>query len=212
MSKSNNDNQKCFELFWDDPREFSEERLQGAHKYLVAAINGDHEGPTVDVLIDIFNVFSKETIKRYVFKTMKKSMNLELAVSIIQDLLANGNERAKSLELHVEKLASKGRKVVISDKFATPGEKPISEDDFLSAFGEIDEAIVRLSVKSGKSPDRAISLTQGSGPSYSPPNLAGGFTTPNKKRQTNLNRKFEVGTSTMCTPPMKNVVLPKLTN
>ena len=117
---------ECFNTFIRDPSVFSEGILQGTHEYLVDSLKGDQDGPTVDELFDIFETFSRATIKKYVFKRIKKKINLELAIAIVQDLISNGPGRVETLFLEVQHLSGSGKKVVIADQFATPGELPLS--------------------------------------------------------------------------------------
>ena len=101
---------KCFDLFKTNPKIQSPDILQGTHKFLMDSLKDKLEEPTVDTLIEIFQVFSGDSIKRYVFKSMKKNLNLELAISIVQDLISNGPSRSLSLQLRVVKLVNKGKK------------------------------------------------------------------------------------------------------
>ena len=66
------------------------------------------EEPTVDDLLEIFLVFPKGSIKRYLFKSRRKNLNLELTLSIVQNLISNESSRAKSIELKVMKFSNKG--------------------------------------------------------------------------------------------------------
>ena len=123
------------------------------------------------------------------FKSIKKQLNLELAVAIVQDLLSNGPERAKRIELKVVKLASNGKKVTIADEFASVGDKPLSQDDIPG----IDEAIIRLSDKSGDSPSKRIALGASHGPPFRPEEVQDGYFTPNRKARRSLATDLEVG-------------------
>ena len=162
--------------------------LQGTHKYLVDSLKGKHDGPTVDELFDIFDVFSKNSIKRYIFKRIKKRLNLELAIAIIQDLIANGAGREKTLNLEVVHLAANGKQVVIADKFATPGETPLSEKD----FEQIDEAVMHLSPNSAKAKPKRIALGKKHGSPLKEADMASGYFTPNGKDPAKRQGKFEV--------------------
>ena len=168
---------QCFDSFKKDPLTQPVKVLQGTHKFLLNSLKGKLEEPTVDSLIEIFQVFSKDSIKRYVFKAIKKNLNLELALSIVQDLISNGPLRAKSLELKVVKLAQKGKKVVVKDAFQSPSEDPISAEDFAS----IDEAVIKFSDKEGKSAECTVAVGRGHA---SPPNkdrIEHGYFTPKSK-------------------------------
>ena len=71
---------QCFDLFKSKPTVQPTDILQGTHKYFLDSINGKLDDPTVDELIEIFQVFVKGFIKRYLFKSIKKNLNLELAL------------------------------------------------------------------------------------------------------------------------------------
>ena len=59
------------------------------HRAGKRARRGRQDGSTVDELCYTIDVFSRESVKRHVFKRIKKRMNLELAIAIVQDLLSN---------------------------------------------------------------------------------------------------------------------------
>ena len=168
---------------------FSEGILQGTHKYLVDSLKGDQDGPTVDELFDIFETFSRATIKKYIFKRIKKKINLELAIAIVQDLISNGPGRAETLFLEVQHLSGNGKKVVIADQFATPGELPLSQKD----FPEIDEAIFTLSQQKGNSGGRkTIPIGGKHGSPLKNQEIATGYFTPNKKQTVARQKRLEV--------------------
>ena len=167
---------QCFELFKSNPIDQPSDVLQGSHKFLMDSLTGTLDEPTVDELIEIFQVFTKGSIKRYLFKSIKKNLNLELALSIVQDLISNGPARARSLELKVVKLVNKGKKVVVKDAFQSPTEAPISADD----FAIIDEAVFRLADTSGKSPEKAIAIGRGHTAPSSDERIQKGFLSPGK--------------------------------
>ena len=178
---------QCFNLFKLKPLEQPNDVLQGTHKFLLSSLKGKLEEPTVDELIEIFQVFAKGSIKRYLFKSIKKNLNLELALSIVQDLISNGPSRAKSLELKVVKLAQKGKKVVVKDIFQSPAEAPISADD----FQQIDEAIYRFSDATGKSTERTVSLGRGHKSPSENPRIEGGYLTPSKQTRESFRKAAE---------------------
>ena len=163
-------------MFKSNPIDQPSDVLQGTHKFLMDSLTGTMNEPTVDELIEIFQVFAKGSIKRYLFKKIQKNLNLELALSMVQDLISNGPGRAKSLELKVVKLANKDKKVVVKDTFQSPAEAPISADDFAS----IDEAIFRLTDTSGKSPERAIAIGRGHSAPSSDKRIQKVFLSPGK--------------------------------
>ena len=81
---------QCFNPFKLKTKEQPNDILQGSHKFLLNSLRGKLEEPTVDELIEIFQVFSKGTTKRCLFKSIKKVLNLDLALSVVQDLISNG--------------------------------------------------------------------------------------------------------------------------
>ena len=168
---------QCFNLFKLKPLEQPNDVLQGTHKFLLTSLKGKLEDPTVDDLIEIFQVFAKGSIKRYLFKSIKKNLNLELALSIVQDLISNGPARARSLELKVVKLVKKGKKVVVKDIFQSPTETPISAED----FQQIDEVIYRFSDATDKSTECTVSLGRGHKSPSENPRIEDGYLTPGKQ-------------------------------
>ena len=179
---------QCFELFKSNPiKDHPTDILQGTHKFLLDSLKGKLEDPTVDELIEIFNVFAKGSIKRYLFKSIKKNLNLELALNIVQDLISNGNVRAKSLELKVVKLAKKGKKVIVKDVFQSPAEAPISSAD----FSHIDEAVYRLTDTTGKSPERTISIGRGHASASKNARIERGYLTPRKDLSSSFQKAAE---------------------
>ena len=55
------------------------------------------------IFIDLFTKFTKQKIKDYVYKRMKKSLLEELALAVFKELAVGGVERFKTLELVIEK-------------------------------------------------------------------------------------------------------------
>ena len=183
---------ECFNTFLRDPTVFSEGILQGTHKYLVDSLNGDQDGPTVDELFDIFEVFSRATIKKYVFKRIQKKLNLELAIAIVQDLLSNGEGRAETLLLEVEHLSGNGKKVVIADQFTAAGEVPLSQKD----FPFIDEAIFRLSQSKESGGDqKSIPIGGKHGSPLKKDEIETGYYTPKGQKISERQKRLEVGNS-----------------
>ena len=169
---------------------YSEGILQGTHKYLVDSLNGKQNGPTVDELFDIFEVFSRATIKKYVFKRIQKKLNLELAIAIVQDLLSNGEGRAETLLLEVEHLSGNGKKVVISDQFTAAGEVPLSQKD----FPFIDEAIFRLSQhKESGGAQKSIPIGGKHGSPLKKDEIETGYYTPKGQKISERQKRLEVG-------------------
>ena len=179
-------NFKCFNRFCENPKLFNMDVIQGAHKFLVEVIRGEKESPSNKTLIAIFEAFTPNTIKRYIFLRMGKKIMQELALCILQDLATNGPARAKSLQLEVVKASSGGKTVKITDKFDCPEE---IDQSFLD---EIDEAIFKFKDPSGESPDVRISSGQGHMAPYFPPDEEGAFVTPEKRKPHSIQKEIEV--------------------
>jgi hypothetical protein len=162
----------------------------GAHRFIANIISNEDEGPTVSILMKVFSPFVRgDTIKNYVFKRIKKSLLLELALCILQDVASNGIERLATLELEIERTASGGKTVVIKP----PPEFPIENENEREFLSEIDEIIFNFKDSLGNSP--AIKFAAGAGrtPSYSPPDDLGNFVTPQKRGVPKaLAKSFEV--------------------
>ena len=177
-----------FKEFVEDPKKFSTEVIQGAHKYIAKIIRDGEHGPTTQTLIKIFLPFSKNKIKPYLFKRMTKPILLELALCVIQDLALNGPARAKTLELELENSKSEGKVARIADPFAAEGDAEYDKA-FLS---EIDEAFFKFKDSSGKSPDVSLSAGQGHKAPYSPFGRDGAFVRPGAHASRILSEAFEV--------------------
>ena len=158
----------CFREFQLHPKRCEPAVIKGAHKYIARSIKGDIEGPKVSVLIEIFNKFSKGPIKDYVYTRMTKSILLELALTVLQDIANGGAERAKTLSLVIEKTKKGGKQVVVTDT-EPPQESqprdPLLDDSFLE---EIDEAMFCLKDETGATPDFSFESGRGHKPPYSP--------------------------------------------
>ena len=186
MDKSNKDSDesRLFNQFIDDPMDSNVETIQGAHRYISLSIRGDVSGPKKSVLVDLFREFLIQPVKDYVFARMSKSILLELALHIFQDLIANGPERARELELALENAQNGGKRIVIAD---IPKDQSSSADSSVL----VDTAFFRLSDKSGSSPDKKFAAGKGVKPSYVQPDNQGYFT-PNKSARKSLINQFEV--------------------
>ena len=178
---------QCFELFSKDPKGVSMEIVNGAHKFVANAIDNPKNGITIQNLIKIFAFFTKTPIKDYVFTRMRKPILLELALCIIQEIVSNGIERAKTLQLEVVSSKAEGRFVRVADEFNDGGEE--YDSDFL---GKIDEAFFRFKDKEGRSPDIDFASGQGHKSPYSPFDKHGAFITPKKKTPRSLHKDLEV--------------------
>ena len=80
VQKRNSDS-ACFELFSNNPKGVSVEIVKWVHKCIAKVIRDGQKGPT---LIKIFDEFTQQKIKKYVFTLMTKPILLELALCIIQ--------------------------------------------------------------------------------------------------------------------------------
>ena len=179
MSQFPNTDIELFQQFSKSPKSYDIQVLKASHRYLNAAIKGDENAPKCSELINIFNQFTEKNIKDYVCQRMKKTILLELALCIVQEIAAGGPQRAKSLQLEVEKTSSGGKQVVISG--VSSNEFPLSPAD--SEFmRDIDEALFTISDLSGKSPAKQIISGQGRAAPYETPD-ADGFFTPKKQMQ-----------------------------
>ena len=179
---------ECFNAFAADPKNSSPETLRGAHKFIAKTIKNGESGPTVQSLIRIFSVFTKETIKDYVFTRMTKPILLDLALCVIQELVLNGPERAKTLQLELVKSKSKGKTLRIADPFA--GDDDDYDNDFLE---KIDEAFFCLKDADGKSPDVNLAAGQGHAAPYSPFAKDGSYVKPkSSKARRSLSASIEV--------------------
>ena len=129
---------ELFQVFSGNPKGCDLETIQGSHRYITNVIKGTEESPKKSILIDIFNSFSKDKIKDYVYNRMKKSILLELALCILQEIAAGGPDRATNLQLQIEKTSSGGKQITITPNEGKDDEFPLSHSDE-NTFLEIDE-------------------------------------------------------------------------
>ena len=168
-----------FTEFTTDPKGSSMETILGAHRFLATVIDTEDDGPTLKTLMKIFRPFAPEdSIKDYIFKRIKKSLLLELALCILQDVASNGISRLASLSLVVEKTRSGGKNVVIEPQSESPPNECLEEDAFME---EIDEIFFKFGDSTGDSPDVKFAAGTGHAPAYSPPDGKGNFITPVKR-------------------------------
>ena len=160
------------------------EVIQGSHKFMIDVIKGSEQSPKNSVFIGLFNQFSKEEIKPYVFQRMTKVILQELALCILQELIPYGTGRAENLNLVVEQTKAGGKTVVIEQP---PEEFPVDE----AFVRDIDEAYFTLHDLTGLSPDKKVVSGQGHEAPYSPPDKHGCFT-PKKATPKSLEGDFEV--------------------
>ena len=182
-----------FEKFSVHPKDCTSETLMNAHRFVSKTISGVHDDPTRPTLIKIFMKFAAFGVKEYVFGRMRKAILLELALTLIQNLINGGPGWARCVELQFVKTSSGGKEVSIAPKEIEDGE---IEENFEEApvdagfLKEIDEAIFNFHDNSGKSPDLLVRSGQGCTPPYILPEADGSFITPTKdKRIVRKNRR-----------------------
>ena len=166
------------------------EIIKGSHRYMNDVIQGREDGPNKTILISIFNEFVDGEIKDYIYMKMKKSILLELALCILQEIGSYGVEHAKNLRLKLVKSSAGGKQLVI-DREDPGSEFPMSPADE-SALQEldIDEAIFSLTDSLGQSPEKTVHSAQGRDPPYLPPD-EGGYFTPKKSVKKALSKEFK---------------------
>ena len=178
---------ECFTSFSENSKKNSLETLKGAHKFVTKIIKDGESGPTEKSLIPIFSAFTSKEIKSYVFTCMRKPILLELLLCIIQELILNSPERAKTLQLEVVKSKSGGKTVCIADPFAEAGDT--YDEDFL---GKVDEVFFQFKDSEGKSPDVKFAAGQGHGAPYSPFVKDDSFIRPKPRVVRSLHSSIEV--------------------
>ena len=179
-----------FIKFSQSPKTFDINVLKGAHRFLTSVLKGHDGGPKNSELINIFDQFTKEKIKNYVYQRMKKSILLELAICIIQEIAAGGQERANSLQLEVTKTSSGGKTVVISG--AADDDKEFAVDPEDSEFmRDIDEALFTFKDLTASSPDRQIVSGSGHAPPFQTSDPDGFFTPKKQMLSRSLRNDFD---------------------
>ena len=179
---------ECFTSFSENPKKVSPETLKGAHKFVAKIIKDGESGPTVKSMIPIFSAFTTKEIKSYVFTCIRKSILLELLLCIIQDLILNGPERAKTLQIELVNTKAKGKTLRIVDPFTANDDG--YDNDFLE---KIDEAFFCLKDSEGKSPDVSLAAGQGHAAPYSPFAKDGSYVEPKtRKARRSLEASIEV--------------------
>ena len=187
-SKSPSPEHKLFTEFCENPRESDIGTIQGSHRFISLAIRGKVPKPKKSILTSLFQEFSEEPIKDWVFNRISKQMLLELALCILQDIISKGAARAKSLQLVVATTSDGEKTVVIEDgdqpEDAAAAQQPTPPTQIL-------DATFRLADKNGKSPDVSISIGENKDPAYQPPDQQGYFT-PSRSVRRNLQVELEV--------------------
>ena len=110
MSEKPTPDHKFFTEFISDPKGSNMETILGAHRFLAMIIDSEEDGPTRKTLMKIFRPFVPEnSIKDYIFRRISKSLLLELALCILQDVTVNGLARLSTLTLVIEKTRAGGK-------------------------------------------------------------------------------------------------------
>ena len=177
-----------FEKFKQDPRSPDKDIIQGAHRFISLVIKGDLNAPKNAIIIEIIREFLDENVKDYVFTRMGKKILLELALVILQDLAANGPQRAKALKLKVVQTVSGGKTIVHpnAESFARYKDNNTPENP------PIEAAHFTLSDSSGASPTVKFKSGTGLAPPYTQPDPEGYFTPRKKSNKKSLLKEFEV--------------------
>lgn len=188
----NTTDEQFFLLFAQSPRGASPKILMGSHRFLSQAIKNKSTSPSGSQLVALFMCFAHKGIKEYKFKQMKKKIQLELALCLIQDLLKGDEGRANALEIRIVKCSAGGKKPVI----ATRGDDAEEESDEFPLdssldYSTIDEAQFCLHDTSGSSPDAKFTSGQGRAAPYSPPEEDGSFSTPKKSQKQKGNKVWK---------------------
>ena len=164
------------------------ETLQGTHKYISLVVRNKIPSPKKSILINLFHEFTVEPIKDYVFHRINKTMLLEPALRILQEIAEKGAARTKSLQLVVEK-TSNGSKSVVIARIPDTSEKELS---FQTT--KIDDVTFKVSDRAGLSPDISFSIGKNRDPAYQESDVNGYFT-PKRGVRKSLNRIFQVRTT-----------------
>ena len=159
-----------FDKFCENPRGSTIETMQGSHKYISSVITRKNPPIKKSILIDIFNEFTVETVRDYVFHRMSKKLLLELALRVLQDIIQNGVGRAASMKLILTKAVDGKNTVGIA-----PDGRESEGSSTLSAT-EVLDASFKLADRQGLSPDVTFSIGKSRQPAYQQPDENGYFT------------------------------------
>ena len=191
MEKSNNDGigKEFFEKFCENPRGSDIETVQGSHKYISSIIQQKNPPVKKSTLIDIFNEFTVEPVKNYIYHQISKKLLLELALRIFQDIIQNGEERASSLKLVLTKAVTGEKTVGIAPHSIA------ADDGSIISVSEVLDASFKLSDRQGLSPDVTFSIGKHRNPAYQKPDDNGYFT-PKRTARKSLVADFNVSVIT----------------
>ena len=146
-----------FEKFTDNPKGCSVENIKGSLNYLLDVQKNTKSSPTNSTFIHIFNFFhvkNSPPIKDYVYKRLTKTILLELAIALLQEIASCDIERAKTLVIVLKRTSSGGKEVKLSDA-PSEDEFPLSPSAE-SILCEIDEAEFSLDDSTKKSPSKIV--------------------------------------------------------
>ena len=167
-----------FNSFCESPKSFSLSVLQGVHRFLLNSLSEKKSSVTKKILIKILMCFVPVEIRECHFRHMNRVTLVELVIYIVQDLIVNGPDRDKLLELQLVKTSSGGTDIDIAD--------PLEDDvdgfdaDFLREIDEIDATEFSPCDTSGATPEKKIHLVQDFAQSFLVPDTEGSFITPQK--------------------------------
>ena len=104
-------NIEYFQEFTDHPRCSDKKTILGSIQYIEHSIVGKEQGPKNSTLIHIFNQFTVDEVKDYVYARMTKAVLLELALAILKEIATGGPKRAHTLQLTLKRTAAGGKEV-----------------------------------------------------------------------------------------------------
>ena len=178
-----------FQEFSDSPKECTIQNIQGSIRYLSNVLKTSEQGPKCSTLIHIFNQFTVEEIKDYVYRRMTKKILLELALCILEEIASGGIARAKTIVIVLKRTASGGKQIEIQSAPSDDEEFPLSNDDE-SIIRDLDEAEFDITDSSGASPARTIRSGKHLAPPFSQKDLDA-FSTPKKSSSKSLSTEFD---------------------
>ena len=103
-----------FQEFLENPKGSDRHTILGSIKYIEDTIIGKEQGPKCGSLIHVFNQFSINEIKDYVYQRMTKPILLELALAILREIANGGPEWAKNLSLVLKRTSKNGKEMQIA--------------------------------------------------------------------------------------------------
>ena len=146
--------QKLFSEFCRDPKNPTVEIIQGSHRFISLAMkNGTGtSAPKKSTLSDLFQEFMTMSVKQYIFNRIPRTILLELALCVLQDIASRGVSRAKTLRLEVVKTTAGGKTIAVANddnpETGHPATNPTLAEDATFLFVD----------NSGRTPDVAFSI------------------------------------------------------